>query len=385
MLDRMVAGSLPRKHHVALHGPDGALRYEQCLTRDGFDGAYTILYHEQRPHALAPIACAYPAPPLIADDDAAPSLRRRHYRSSELPPGGAPIASRVPLLWNADVTLSLLRPTAEDPLYFINADGDELFFARKGHGTVRSALGDLVFAEHDYMCIPKGIAYRLIPGSDPLELLLVECHGGVGLPGRFRNTLGQLRMDAPYCHRDFKRPVHRGPLDEGIRELVVRRGGQHHGLRAQHSPLDVVGWDGTVYPWAFPIEAFQPRVSSVHLPPTWHGTFAARGALICSFVPRPLDFAPDAVPCPYPHSSVDVDEVLYYVSGSFGSRSGVGPGSLSLHPAGIPHGPHPGRYEASLGAKQTDELAVMLDCHAPLKRSTLARAIEDAAYDSSFL
>jgi homogentisate 1,2-dioxygenase len=383
MLDRMVAGSVPRKHHVALRGPDGALRYEQCLTRDGFDGAYSILYHVDRPHALEPLQGNRPSPKLIADDAGSAALLRRHYRSGQLPAGGTPLDARMPLLWNADVTLSVAKPTVEDMVYFVNADADELFFVHSGGGRVRSPLGDLAFAAHDYVCIPKGIAYRLIP-EQPLALFLIECHGGVSLPARFRNALGQLRMDAPYCHRDFKRPEHVGPIDEGIRELVIKRGGQHHGMRAQHSLLDVVGWDGTVYPWAFPITAFQPRVSSVHLPPTWHGTFETRGALICSFVPRPLDFAPDAVPCPYPHSSVDVDEVLYYVSGAFGSRSGVGPGSISLHPAGIPHGPHPGRYEASLGAKSTDEIAVMLDCYAPLQRSTLARACEDAEYDKSF-
>jgi homogentisate 1,2-dioxygenase len=178
--------------------------------------------------------------------------------------------------------------------------------------------------------------------------------------------------------------VFRGPLDEGIRDVVVKRGGAYHGLRHRHSPLDVVGWDGTVYPWAFPILAFQPRVSSVHLPPTWHGTFAARGALVCSFVPRPLDFHPDAVPCPYPHSSVDVDEVLYYVSGDFASRRGVGPGSITLHPAGVPHGPHPGKYEASVGAKRTEEIAVMLDCHRPLSRTEDAASVEDTGYDESF-
>ena len=165
---------------------------------------------------------------------------------------------------------------------------------------------------------------------------------------------------------------------------IVKRAGKHHAFCVPHGPLDVVGWDGTVYPWAFPIRAFQPRVSSVHLPPTWHGTFAARGALICSFVPRPLDFAPDAVPCPYPHSSVDVDEVLYYVSGDFSSRSGVEAGSVTLHPAGIPHGPQPGRYEASLGHTQTNELAVMLDCSEPLLATSAAESCEDPDYHRSF-
>jgi homogentisate 1,2-dioxygenase len=196
--------------------------------------------------------------------------------------------------------------------------------------------------------------------------LSIECLGGAGILRQWRNEVGQLRMDAPYCHRDFRRPELVGPQDEGIRDLVVKRGEAFHGLRYDHSPLDVVGWDGTVYPWAFPIRCFQPRVGLTHLPPTWHGTFAARGALICSFVPRPVDFHPEAIPCPYPHSSVDCDEFLFYVSGQFTSRRGIGPGSISHHPAGIPHGPHPGAYEASLGTRETSELAVMLDTFRPL-------------------
>jgi homogentisate 1,2-dioxygenase len=192
-------------------------------------------------------------------------------------------------------------------------------------------------------------------------------------------------MDAPYSHRDFVRPRFEGPRDEGVRETVVKRRDAFTTFTTRRSPLDVVGWDGTVWPWAFPILAFQPRVSSVHLPPTWHGTFAARGALICSFVPRPVDFHPDAIPCPYPHSSVDVDEILFYVEGNFTSRRGVGPGSISFHPAGIPHGPHPGSYERSIGSKETTELAVMLDCVEPLTPTQLAATIEDAGYQQSFV
>jgi len=192
-------------------------------------------------------------------------------------------------------------------------------------------------------------------------------------------------MDAPYSHRDFKVPAFTGPRDEGIRTVVVKRAGAFHGFEWAGSPLDVVGWDGTVYPWAFPILNFQPRVSSVHLPPTWHGTFAARGALVCSFVPRPVDFGPDSVPCPYPHASVDCDEFIFYCRGNFTSRKGVGPGSVSHHPAGIPHGPHPGAYEGSIGSKATDELAVMLDTYLPLAATGAALGVEDAAYHDSFL
>jgi homogentisate 1,2-dioxygenase len=192
-------------------------------------------------------------------------------------------------------------------------------------------------------------------------------------------------MDAPYSHRDFRRVDFKGPMDEGIRDVLVKRGGTFHQFTIPHSPLDVVGWDGSVYPWAFPILNFQPRAGLVHLPPDWHGTFGTRGALICSFVPRVVDFHPDAIPCPYPHSSVDCDEILFYVSGNFTSRRGVGPGSISYHPAGIPHGPHPGSYEQSIGTTRTDELAVMMDTYEPLHATRAAVAVEDAGYMGSFV
>ncbi|HVU02403.1 MAG TPA: homogentisate 1,2-dioxygenase [Polyangiaceae bacterium] len=381
MLDRVACGDLPPKPHLALR-QGGALRYEECLTRAGFDGPYSILYREHPPQAFERVPPHSVAAPLTAVPEN--PLARRHYVTTRAVSGGPPLSTRVPLLFNEDVVVSVLRPTESDPCYFVNADGDSLFFVRQGAGTLRSGFGDLDFSAGDYLCVPKGVLHRFVLGEGPAELFLVECLGGLSVPREFRNETGQLRMDAPYSHRDFGRPKFRGPMDEGIREAVVKRGGVHHGLRWDHSPLDVVGWDGTVYPFTFPILAFQPRVSSIHLPPTVHGTFAARGALVCSFVPRPLDFHPDAVPCPYPHSSVDVDEVLYYVSGDFASRTGIEPGSLTLHPAGVPHGPHPGRYESSLGARRTEEVAVMIDCHRPLFRTAIATALEDTEYDGSF-
>jgi homogentisate 1,2-dioxygenase len=228
------------------------------------------------------------------------------------------------------------------------------------------------------------VLHRFLPEGGKQRWLSVECLGGVGIPRQWRNELGQLRMDAPYSHRDFRLPDFHGPVEEGIREQVVKRNGAFHAFRHATSPLDVVGWDGTVYPLAFPISNFQPRAGLVHLPPTWHGTFAARGALVCSFVPRVVDFHPDAIPCPYPHANVDVDEVLFYVSGQFTSRKGVGPGSISHHPAGILHGPHPGAYEASIGTRTTSEVAVMLDCYRPLSATPAAAAVEDPAYQDSF-
>jgi homogentisate 1,2-dioxygenase len=387
MLDRMQLGEVARKHHVQLRGEDGALRFEECFTRDGFDGPYTILYHLRRPHTqrVAPAEHGW-ASPVAADGEGRP-LAKRHYRTGGLAARGGPfVDARVALHFNADVTSGVAFPTADDPVYVANGEADELIYVHQGGGTLRSLLGDVTFAQGDYVFVPRGLLHRFLPAAGvPQHWLWFALHGGLHLPRQWRNEVGQLRMDAPYCERDFKRPQLRAPTDEGIRRLVVRQDGRWHGFSLDDSPLDVVGWDGSVYPWAFPILAFQPRVSSVHLPPTWHGTFAARGALICSFVPRPVDFHPEAIPCPYPHSSTHCDEILFYCDGNFTSRRGVGPGSISHHPMGIPHGPHPGAYERSIGTTRTDELAVMCDTFLPLQTTREAVGIEDPGYHDSFV
>jgi len=384
MLDRVVQGQVPRKHHLVFRDREGRLLHEEAFTRAGFDGPYTLLYHRHRPHAHRPAEMrhGWKAP------EAAPGrpLRKRHYRTQDLSAAGGPaVDARVPLLFNGDLVLGMVQPSGPDPVYFSNGDGDDLYFVFEGGGLLRSTLGDLRFGKDDYVLVPRGVLHRFLPDPGPQRWLSLECLGGVGLPRQWRNETGQLRMDAPYCHRDFRRPAFAGPVDEGIRGVLVKRGGAFHGFESPDPPLDVVGWDGSVYPFAFHILDFQPRVGPVHLPPTWHGTFAARGALICSFVPRPVDFHPEAIPCPYPHASVDVDEVIFYARGQFSSRRGVGPGSISHHPAGVLHGPHPGAYEQSIGATRTDELAVMLDCHQPLAPTAAALGIEDAGYQESFI
>ena len=385
MLERIAVGDVPKKHHIALRSPTGNLRFEECVTRDGFDGPYTILYHERRPHAqhVSAPKHGFRTPEAALKR----KLAKRHYKSFELPrTGGAPVDVRVPLLFNADVVAGVLHPDADDPVYFNNGDADDLYYVFEGGGTLRSVFGDLRFEQNDYVYVPRGTIHRFILDVDkPQYWLSLECLGGMGLLSQWRNSVGQLRMDAPYCHRDFRLPVHHGPLDEGLRELVVKKNGAFHAFSYDASPLDVVGWDGAVYPWVFPILNFQPRAGLVHLPPTWHGTFAARGALVCSFVPRKVDFHPQAIPCPYPHSSVDVDEIIFYCRGNFTSRKGVAPGSISHHPAGIAHGPHPGAYEASIGSQETSELAVMLDCYLPLEATPEALAVEDATYHESFV
>jgi homogentisate 1,2-dioxygenase len=391
VIERRAAGELPKKHHTVLRSPEGQLRHEECLTRDGFEGPYTILYHLERPHAQRVVELPHGwIVPMADRADTTLPLRRRHYLSQKLPSQtGATqkpaLDARIPLLFNHDVTLSILRPSVVDPVYFANGDGDDLYYIHEGGGLLRSIVGDLPFSTGDYVYVPRGLLHRFLPDGSPQFWLSIEARGGIGLPKQWRNEVGQLRMDAPYCHRDFRLPEFKGPVDEQIRDVLVKRGGDFHGFSHAHSPLDVVGWDGTVYPWAFPILYFQPRVGLVHLPPTWHGTFAARGALICSFVPRVVDFHPEAVPCPYPHASVDCDEFIFYCKGNFTSRRGVGPGSISHHPAGIPHGPHPGAYESSLGSTRTDELAVMLDTFLPLVPTPAARSIEDPQYHDSFL
>ena len=386
MLDRVVQGAVPPKHHLAFRDAEGRLLHEEAYTRAGFDGPYTLAYHRGRPHATHAVpGRAGHGWKLPAAAPAAPLLKR-HYRTQDLRRrGGPPVDARVPLLFSADLVLSVATPDAEDPVYFSNGDGDDLLFVCEGGGLLRSPLGDLRFGKDDYVYVPRGLLHRFVPQGGAQRWLSIETSAPLHLPAQWRNETGQLRMDAPYSHRDFRRVEWKGPVDEGLRDLVVKRSGAFHRFRFDASPLDVVGWDGSLYPFAFPISAFQARAGLVHLPPTWHGTFATRGALVCSFVPRLLDFHPEAVPCPYPHASVDVDEILFYVRGEFTSRRGVGPGSISHHPAGVMHGPHPGAYEASIGARTTNELAVMLDCNLPLARTPEALEIEDAGYQESFI
>jgi homogentisate 1,2-dioxygenase len=385
MLDRIVQGHVPRKHHIVHKDEAGKLLHEECFTREGFSGPYTILYHQNRPQAVHAAAAEHGWKLPVAVE--AKSLAKRHFKTQDAKlPGGPAIDARVPLLFNADVTLGVVAPTEADPVYFVNGDADDLFFIQRGGGLLRTVLGDLRFDVDDYVCVPRGILHRFIPDAGVEQRWLsIECTGGVNVPKQWRNEVGQLRMDAPYSHRDFRRPAFQGPKDENIRQLVVKKNGGFHGYRYDANPLDVVGWDGTVYPFVFPILNFQPRAGLVHLPPDWHGTFATRGALICSFVPRVVDFHPEAIPCPYPHASVDCDEFLFYVRGNFTSRRGVGPGSISFHPAGIMHGPHPGAYEKSIGATRTDELAVMLDTFLPLQFTAAAAQVEDANYMESFI
>ncbi len=385
MIHRLQRGQVPAKPHTVLR-VDGELAYEHCLTRRGFESVYTIMYHRRPPHYVEREEDVGVHPGWSQPEwDGA--LRRRHFLGGSIPDGGEPFTSRRLMMANRDLGVWIARPDREDAALVSNADGDELTFVHGGSGTVETPLGAVPFGSGDYVFVPRALPNRWRM-TGPALLLVLEARSGLDVPHQFRTPAGQLRMDAPYTHRDFVEPVwpEGGPASLSVpRDQLVMSHGRLSRLRWANDPFDVVGWDGQVWPFAFPIRAYQPKTGMVHLPPTTHMTFAGGGFVVCSFVPRMVDWHPQAIPCPYPHSSVDCDEAIFYVGGNFTSRKGVGPASVTLHPIGVPHGPHPGRYEGSIGAKRTDEVAVMFDTFAPLLPTAHARAVEDPGYSQSWV
>jgi homogentisate 1,2-dioxygenase len=385
MIHRLQRGLVPDKPHTAFK-VDGALAYEHCFTRRGFEAAYTILYHTKPPHWISGERDlgVHPGYAEAAWDG---PIRRRHFLGGNVAEGGEPFDARRLVLANRELGVWLGRPDRDDSTLAANADADELTFVHRGSGRLESPLGVVPFEQGDYVFVPRALLHRWrLDGA--AFLLTLEARSWLDVPHQFRNPSGQLRMDAPYTHRDFREPAwpEGGPSTlEAPRRARIYRQGRISEITWTNDPFDVIGWDGQVWPFAFPIRAYQPKTGMIHLPPTIHTTFAGGGFVVCSFVPRPVDWHPQAIPCPYPHSSVDCDEVLFYVDGNFTSRRGVGPASLTLHPIGVPHGPHPGRYEGSIGATRTDELAVMFDTFTPLAPTEHARAVEDEGYNHSWL
>jgi homogentisate 1,2-dioxygenase len=363
---------------------------EQCVTREGFDGPFSILYFRTPPtdeftteDFALPGFC--PAE-TIADR---PS-RRRHVRSKGLRPNGDFLTGRRSLFVNDCLRISVCKPTEAAGRFFSNGDGDELCFVTSGGGYVESTYGVLPFRQHDYLLIPKSTPYRIHLDNEGGTLLVFEGRPHLGIPGRYRNRYGQLSDYAPYSHRDFRPPTELLTLDrdrhgEAPYELIVKMSDRLTIHRYPHFPLDVVGWDGCVYPVALNIHDFQPITGMVHQPPTIHTTFAGHGFVICSFVPRMVDYHEKSIPCPYGHANVDMDEIMYYVGGNFTSRQGIEPESISLHPQGVPHGPHPGTYEESIGTRRTEELAVMCDSYKPFQLTSVAGRLEDKDYHTSWI
>jgi homogentisate 1,2-dioxygenase len=383
-------GQIPKKRHTVFRKPAGGLYAEELMGHEGFTGTSSLLYHVYPPTTIK--AARRVKETRLEADDCAPALRHRHFKTAQAPKGGSPTLDRTALLFNADIEMFYVEPDREDEHFYRNAQADELVYVAKGSGVLESVYGTLPFGEGDYLIIHRGILHRYrlnltdVAEADRPKLVVFESRGHVRWPKRYRNEFGQLKEGAPYSERDIRRPLELHTHDErGDFSVLVK---QYQGLTEHildHHPFDVVGWDGYFYPWAFNIRDFEPIVGRVHQPPPVHQTFEGDGFVVCSFCPRPYDFDPDAVPAPYNHSNVDSDEVLYYASSEFMSRKGIEFGSITLHPDGLPHGPHPGRAEASIGAKATEELAVMMDSFRPLMVAKPALALEDPAYHLSWL
>ena len=377
-------GNIPHKRHTIHKSPEGNHYYEQLFGTVGFDGMSSLLYHVHRPTQVKRIVGSKDVAPKIAVEKNMRSLRLHGFK---VDPVADHLESRKPILVNSDLQIVLSAPTAKSVDYFYkNADCDEMIFIHKGTGKLRTFLGSIDFAYGDYLVIPRGMIYQLEFDSADNRHFIVESHHPLYTPKRYRNWFGQLLEHSPYCERDIRRPQDLETHDEKgeFRMLIKKQGVLHELIYATH-PFDVVGWDGYNYPYAFSIHDFEPITGRVHQPPPVHQTFETKAFVVCSFCPRLYDYHPLSIPAPYNHSNIDSDEVLYYVDGDFMSRNDVAAGHISLHPAGIPHGPHPGAMERSIGKTKTDELAVMVDTFKPLQITEEALKIDDGKYYKSWL
>ena len=377
-------GQVPRKRHTAMRKPDGGIYSEQLVGHEGFTGTSALLYHVHPPTTVKSVRKLRDVRYEVSEDD---TLKHRHFRTARLKKGGSPTLDRVPMLFNADVAMLYVEPDRRDAHFYRNAQADEVVYVAKGSGVLESQFGLLPYREGDYVVIHRGIMHRWRQDAGVAhKLLVMESRGHVRWPKRYRNEFGQLVEGAPYSERDIGRPAELVTHDEmGDFPVLIKQYDALSEYVLDHHPFDVVGWDGHFYPWTFNIHDFEPIVGRVHQPPPVHQTFQGDGFVICSFCPRPYDFGENAIPAPYNHSNVDSDEVLFYASEEFMSRKGIEFGSVTHHPDGIPHGPHPGRYEASIGQKFTNELAVMMDSFRPLKVAGAVLGAEDPGYHRSWI
>ncbi|MGH7591491.1 MAG: homogentisate 1,2-dioxygenase, partial [Gemmatimonadales bacterium] len=344
-----------------------------------------LLYHT---HPPTTVKSARKVKDIVWEADEGTSLRHRHFRTAQAGKGGSPTLDRIPLLFNADVAMLYVEPDANDQHFYRNSQADEVVYVCEGTGTLASGFGELPVRSGDYVVIHRNILHQwhFDFKAGPVKLVVFESRGHVRYPKRYHNEAGQLLEGAPYSERDIRRPQELKTHDQpGEFRILVKQYDAINELVLDHHPFDVVGWDGFFYPWAFSIHDFEPIVGRIHQPPPVHQTFQGDGFVLCSFCPRPFDFDPNAIPAPYNHSNVDSDEVLFYASSEFMSRKGIEYGSITHHPDGLPHGPHPGRAEASIGAKATNEIAVMMDSFRPLKVAKAAVAFEDPTYHKSWL
>ena len=381
-------GSIPKKRHIAHKADPGflgeGLYYEEVVSSEGFSRAYSIVYHLRPPTRVLRIEDAGRRQSEPVSDM---PLRHVHVKTKEMQRAGDPIRGRIPMFFNSDCMIARCRPAVQQTEYYRNAQQDEMIFVHSGAGRLESIYGELIFGPLDYLIVPKCTTYRLVfDDVANADLLVVEARGTLGFPPRYINPDGQFRLGAPFCERDLRGPSLMEPkADEGEFPVLIKDGNRWTRYVLASHPWDVVGWDGMIYPFAFNADDFEPITGKVHQPPPIHQTFQADGFVVCTFAPRMLDTHPEAIKVPYAHSNIESDEVLYYVRGQFGSRRGVELGSLTLHPHGIPHGPHPGTIVASRNINYTDELAVMIDTFAPLQVAADATSMDDPNYPFSWL
>jgi homogentisate 1,2-dioxygenase len=377
-------GKIPPKRHTQFRKPDGSLYAEQLFGTIGFDGMYSNIYHEHRPTQVKEILSQKSVAPKIAKANNIQSYRMKGF---DVPPCDDYLESRTPVLTNSDCTIILAAPRNSVTEYFYkNTDADELIFVHKGSGTLKTFLGNIPFAYGDYLLVPRGVIYQLEFNDTDNRLFIVESNHPIYTPKRYRNWFGQLLEHSPFCERDIRKPQALETHNEtGSFLMKVKKQNDLIDMVYASHPFDVVGYDGYNYPYAFSIHDFEPITGRIHQPPPVHQTFETGAFVVCSFVPRLYDYHPLSIPAPYNHSNIDSDEVIYYVDGDFMSRNDIAPGHISLHPAGIPHGPHPGATERSIGKTQTEELAVMVDTFKPLMVTEQGLAITDGTYYQSWL
>lgn len=377
-------GKIPPKRHTIFRQPNGQLYNEQLFGTIGFDGMSSLMYHIHRPTMVKEIRESRDVSPKVAVKK---NIHARKLIGFQLDPTDDFLESRIPMLVNSDIHIGLSAPQKSLTSYFYkNADADELLFIHKGSGKLKTLLGNISFEYGDYLVIPRGMIYQIEFDGDDNRILYAESFHPIYTPKRYRNWFGQLLEHSPFCERDYKLPEELETHDEeGDFVIKVKKQGMLHELVYQYHPFDVIGWDGYNYPYGFSIHNFEPITGRVHQPPPVHQTFEAKAFVVCSFVPRLYDYHPQGIPAPYNHSNIDSDEMLYYVDGDFMSRNDIDKGHITLHPAGIPHGPHPGAYERSIGKKETEELAVMIDTFKPLMITEEALKLDDGKYYQSWL
>lgn len=376
-------GTIPHKRHTQYRKPDGTLYSEQLFSTEGFSDDYSLLYHCHPPTQIIKTEAQVDVSPVIAEEK---MLQHRSFEGFKVNPVKDFLESRVPVLVNNDCHIVLAAPQESmKDYYYKNTDADEMIFVHEGSGTVHTQYGELPFGYGDYIVLPRGTIYQVEFKDDKNRLFIVESFTPLRFPKKYMSRFGQLMEHSPYCERDIRPPQDLKTLDEKGDYLIrAKKKGMLYGLHYGTHPFDVIGWDGCCYPYIFSIHDFEPITGRVHQPPPVHQTFETNAFVVCSFVPRLFDYHPQAIPAPYNHSNIDSDELIYYVDGDFMSRKNVTRGMITLHPAGIPHGPHPGAVQKSIGAKETKELAVMVDTFRPLMLTKQALDIENKDYVMSW-